>query len=406
MPSSTSSSEDPIAPDRVEPGQGANAQHAPLAPGLRLTASDRPGMAQPVPERDVPRHPWARIALIVALFTAVLTAGWEVYVRSLGYEAGDLGDELSAWAEQRRRLDAEHPRVAIIGDSRILFDTDLERFRRMTGTKPVQLALEGTNARPFLEDVADNSRFDGLLIVGITEGSYYRHGMGRNSRALTRFRDEAPSTRVAFVLGRWLRRVFAFLDDNASLSTMIGRVDRSQRKGAYGPYDDVWKLAVVHDDRQYALWTEIERDAFLRAHAIRTWMIINSFPGPDAAVIAMTEAKTKAAVAKIRARGGDVVFVRPPSAPKLRAMEDKNVPRATGWDRLLAAAHVQGIHADDIPAANGLTIPELSHVSSACAPVFTDAYVRALVRLTPRLHLQPDAPPPLTPADCTGTRPR
>lgn len=399
MPSSTSSS-DPGSGEAVEPGQGPNAHHGPLAPGLRLTASDRPGIAQPVPERDVPPLAWGRIALIVAVVVAALTVGWEFHARSLGFEAGDLGGEPSGWAEQRRRLDTEDPAVAIIGDSRILFDTDLERFRQMTGTKPVQLALEGTNARPFLEDIADHSKFRGLLIVGITEISYYREKIGIGQSAFDRAKKESPSDRASFVIGRSLRRAVAFLDEDASLSNMIGRLDRSTRKGAYGPYDDVWKLAITHDDRQYWLWPEIERNPFLRDHAIRMWMIIYGLPGPDRNVIAMTEAKTKAAVAKIRARGGDVIFVRPPSAPKLRAMEDARLPRATGWDRLLSAAAVRGVHADDLPAAQHLAIPELSHLSKACAPVFTDAYVRALTRITPRLRLRANALPALNVAAC------
>ena len=38
----------------------------------RLTAADRPGVAQPVPERPVPARPWGPIALSVALIVAAL----------------------------------------------------------------------------------------------------------------------------------------------------------------------------------------------------------------------------------------------------------------------------------------------------------------------------------------------
>ena len=34
--------------------------HHGLPSGLRLTAADRPGVAQPVPERDIPDQPWQR----------------------------------------------------------------------------------------------------------------------------------------------------------------------------------------------------------------------------------------------------------------------------------------------------------------------------------------------------------
>jgi hypothetical protein len=111
-------------------------------------------------------------------------------------------------------------------------------------------------------------------------------------------------------------------------------------------------------------------------------------------------ARSAEAVRRIRARGGDVIFIRPPSAPELRSIEDKRLPRSLGWDQLLATAKAKGIHADDLPQAQNLVIPEWSHLSRKCATVFTDAYVRRLSELTPRLKLRTDAPPPLSRADC------
>ncbi|GAA4725007.1 hypothetical protein H9L13_12530 [Sphingomonas lutea] len=42
----------------------------------------------------------------------------------------------------------------------------------------------------------------------------------------------------------------------------------------------------------------------------------------------------------------------------------------------------------------------VSHLSRKCATVFTDAYVRRLAALTPRISLRANAPPPLTRVDC------
>ena len=119
-------------------------------------------------------------------------------------------------------------------------------------------------------------------------------------------------------------------------------------------------------------------------------------------MIASVIERTRLAVAKIRARGGDVVFVRPPSAPALHALEEKTIPRDRGWDALLARAQVSGVHFEDDPAMQGLVLPEYSHLSRTCATVFTDAYVRAVARLTPQLSLLSNVPPPLAPSDCTA----
>ena len=96
-----------------------------------------------------------------------------------------------------------------------------------------------------------------------------------------------------------------------------------------------------------------------------------------------------------------MVFLRPPSAPPIRVNEEKALPRVKGWDTMLRFTRAVGVHADDLPPqTRGLTLPELSHLSASCATVFTDAYVRRLTQLTPRLKLRRDAPPPLTRADC------
>ncbi|MEO8012426.1 MAG: hypothetical protein ABI650_12325, partial [Dokdonella sp.] len=79
--------------------------------------------------------------------------------------------------------------------------------------------------------------------------------------------------------------------------------------------------------------------------------------------------------------------------------------RQRGWDPLLDAAQAKGIHADDDPAMQGLQLPENSHLSRACATVYTDAYVRRLVALTNRLVLRSDAPDPLSAADCIISAP-
>jgi hypothetical protein len=292
----------------------------------------------------------------------------------------------------------------IVGDSRILFDTNLDRFQALTGVRPIQLALPGTNARPFLEDLANDPHFKGLVVVGIADTSYFRDGIGLMKSALDRYRFESPAQRITFLLDRVLSRLLGFIDDDYRFSTLVLRLDRGWRPGAQGPYYAVWKISTHGDDRQTQLWSRIEDDGLLRAHARMVWLSQNSsFVGPPItpAIIKMTLERTRVAVAKIRARGGDVIFVRPPSAPTLRAFEDKRLPRSRGWDALLAAAKVKGIHFDDIATTQGLTLPEFSHLTPRCALVFTDAYVRELTKITARIPLRTDAPPALTSASCT-----
>lgn len=366
----------------------------------RLTAADRPGVAQPVPERPVPSKPWGAIMLRVVILLVLAVAAWEWRLRAHAMLPGDLRDGPSYWAEERRKLDAGNVPVAIVGDSRLLFDTDLARFEALTGVRPVQLALPGTNGRPFLENVAADEDFKGLLLVGVTDLAYFRKEIGLMADALGRYEFESPAQRSSFLLHRALSRQVGFLDEAYRLSRLVQRLDHGTRAGAVSPYDGVWKVSTIGEARQTFLWSRIETDPYLNGHARHFWSVGFRRPPPDAATIAMTLERTRTAVTLLRAHGADVVFVRPPSTAAYAANEKIKLPRAKGWDALLAAADAQGIHADDHPAMDALYLPEWSHLSRACATVFTDMYVRALVQLTPRVALLPDAPAPLSPNDC------
>jgi len=394
VPLSTSSSErsDP-APRGLVQREGA------LPAGLRLTASQRPGQAQPVPTRDVPAQPWGKILAGVAVALVAGIAALEVNAReNVGLHAGDIDNSEVSWTNEKLR--AAGAPAAIVGDSRILFDTDLDRFEALTGVRPVQLAIHGTSALALLENMADDPDFKGVLIVGLADTMFFMPvaGYGQYVDKFDEYR--APYRIASNEIDHVLQRRLAFLDSNYRLSVLAHRLDPNFRPGVEGPMDDIWKLQEVGEHRQTWMWDRVEYDPAWRARTRWAWKgFKEKFPfTPE--LIAKGQARAKAAVDKIRARGGEVVFVRPPSAPQLRVNEEAQVPKAKGWDALLRNTRSVGIHIDDLPAAQGLELPEWSHLSRRCARVFTDAYVRRLTELTPRFKLRADAPPPLSRADC------
>ena len=392
MPSSTSSS---------EPPKGVVQREGALPAGLRLTASDRPGQAQPVPTRDVPSQPWGRILAGVGLALAVGIAGLEVNARRVGLHAGDLDNSEVEWVKQRIRSDSAQ--VAIVGDSRILFDTDLDRFEALTGVRPVQLAIHGTSPLTLLEDAASNEHFRGLLIVGLADTMFFQPFDGYGGYVRRRGDFTSPSGRIGIEIDHALQRRLAFLDSNHRLSVVAHRLDPDFRPGVEGPKHDIWKVSEVGEDRATSMWPRVEYDHAYRARTRWAWKgFKDKFPYTPQ-LIAKGLVRAKIAVGKIRARGGEVVFVRPPSAPQLRVNEEAQLPKAKGWDRLLVHTRSVGVHTDDLPSeVQNLTLPEWSHLNRKCATVFTDAYVRRLTELTPRLQLRTPALRPLTRADCVA----
>ena len=309
MPSSTSSSD-----GLHKAGTGA------LPAGLRLTASDRPGQAQPVPTRDIPDQPWGTLAMIVAATLLVGTALLEWNARRIGLNAGDLDNSETDWAVERARS-AGAP-VAIVGDSRILFDTDLDRFEALTGVRPIQLAIHGTSALTLLQDTAANPEFKGLLIVGLAETMFFQpfDGYGGYIHKLGPF--ESPAKRASAKIDHILQRRLAYLDSNHRLSVIAARLDPNYRRGVEGPYDDVWKVQEVGEHRATHMWPKVVTDSTVRTHARYAWKgFKEDFPYAPP-LIAAGLGKAVKAVAAIRARGGEVVFVRPPSDIHLRVNED------------------------------------------------------------------------------------
>ena len=375
------------------------AEKGALPAGLRLTASDRPGEAQPVPVRDIPSQPWGRIMGFVGVALALGVVGLEANARRIGLHAGDLDNSEVAWVKERIRSDSAE--VAIVGDSRILFDTDLDRFEALTGTRPVQLAIHGTSALTLLEDAASNEHFHGVLIVGMADTMFFQPFDGYGGYVKRRGDFTSPSGRLGIEIDHMLQRRLAFLDSNYRLSVVAHRLDPDFRPGVEGPKHDIWKVQEVGENRATSMWPRVEYDPVYRARTRWAWKgFKEKFPYTPQ-LIAKGQARAVKAVAAIRARGGDVVFVRPPSDVHLRVNEEAQLPKAKGWDVLLARTKAVGVHNDDLPAAvQNLTLPEWSHLNRACATVFTDAYVRALAAQTPRLKLRTNAPPPLSRDDC------
>jgi hypothetical protein len=83
-------------------------------------------------------------------------------------------------------------------------------------------------------------------------------------------------------------------------------------------------------------------------------------------------------VDKIKARGGQVLFVRTPSSGAYIAAEGKGYPRAAYWERLLALTGCKGIHFTDYPATAYFVCPEWSHLTPADAVLYTKAFIQEM----------------------------
>jgi hypothetical protein len=341
--------------------------------------------------REIPAVRFAAIGWLVLLLVAGAMVAWEIRMRSLGLTAGDLDDSKSHWAVERRKIAAgDHDGVAIVGGSRILFDTDLDVWEESTGRRPVQLALPGMSGKQFLADLAAHSDFGGLVVIDVTPEQFFREGPGNPDfeGALDYWKEQGPAERFGHEVGLFLSRHLAFLEDAYALGKLIDQLEMPEREGVVGPYLRPWKLSESSDHRQSFLWREIQTNERLRDHAVRVWLqgASRSRPPPSEELIARICAEVRDSVAQIRARGGDVAVIRPPSTGAYYEREQRRTPRDKTWERLLRESGTFGIHFEDYPEMQGLELPELSHLSRESATRFTRAYVEVLTREMPWLR--------------------
>ena len=335
-------------------------------------------------ERVIPDQPWRRIGIPVAIVTAVCAIGWEVFVRSLGYST-TLNDTPDLWAQTRESVKPDS--IVIVGDSRPLFDMDLDVLQMAFGKRPIQLALAGSCAYPVLADLANDESFHGTVVCGVVPGMFFAPAgplLETSEMALKRYRNWTPAQRMSHQLGMWLEERVAFLKaDELNLGALLARLPIPNRAKAQLPPLLPPYFATVERDRRVRLWAECAQPGPLQTRVREGWLPLFTPPPPPSYIpqeaffaemgkkIEARFKDTVAAVDKIRARGGRVVFVRFPMTGKLKEHEDRTQPRSGAWTRLLAETNAPGIYFEDYPELANFQCPEWSHLSAADSIEFT-----------------------------------
>ena len=100
----------------------------------------------------------------VVWFSGVLA--YEAHLRAQGHLPSII-DSPQLWAQERSRTDGSDA-VVFIGASRTLYGVDLQTVREvMPGSKPVMLALNGAYPMATLKALADDTAFNGTLLVDV-----------------------------------------------------------------------------------------------------------------------------------------------------------------------------------------------------------------------------------------------
>lgn len=334
-------------------------------------------------ERVIPDLPWRRLALIVAALTFLAAVGWEIQCRAWGY-APTLNDTPDLWAQQRRAVRPDS--IVIVGDSRAHFDLDLDELEKGLGSRPIQLALDGSCPYPVFADLANDESFHGTVIASLVPGMWLAPGgplLKNSERALERYRQQTWAQRSGHVLGMFLEEHIAFLKkDDLTLPKLLGRIPLPPRDHTGGPPLPPY-FGSVDRERRTRMVDACAQPGPLQDRVKNGWPLLFTPPPPPSyipreafingirAAIEKRFQDTAAAVKKIRARGGKVVFVRFPFTGKVREIEDADTPRAGPWTRIINESGAPGIYFTDYPELANFQCPESSHLSAPDSVEFT-----------------------------------
>src|SRR6266446_2316676 len=340
-------------------------------------------------ERPIPQLPWRGLTVIVVLVVFAAAAAWEIYARSVGY-LPTLNDTEDLWVQARRRVNPES--VVIVGDSRPVFDLDLDELEKAFGKRPIQLALPGSCAYPVFAELANDEQFHGTIICSIVPGMFFAPGgplVETSEKALARYRKQTLAQRASHHLGMFLEEHIAFLkQEDLTLDILLKQLPIPDRPNAQVPPTFPPYFQTVDRERRARMIERCAQPGSKLAKRIQQiWLPLFTPPPPPTYVPRevfmenMGEAidarfrDTAKAVEKLRARGGKIVFVRFPNGGELKALEDRLNPRARDWERLLKDTNVPGIYWEDYPELATFTCPEWSHLSAGDSVEFSKRLV-------------------------------
>ncbi len=336
-------------------------------------------------ERPIPALPWRGMTVTVVLVVIAAAAAWEFYCRSIGYGPA-LNDNEDLWTQARRRVKPES--IVIIGDSRAWFDLDLDELQKGLGKRPEQLAAGGSCAYPVLADLANDERFHGTIICSVVPRMFFAPPgsppMDRSEKAVRRYHTQTLAQRASQYLAMPLEEHVAFLkQEELTLEDLLKRLPIPNRPGALVPPRFPPYFQSEDRERRARMIEQCAQPGELQSRIQQIWLPLFTPPPPPTYIPQevftekMKKAKedrfrdTTAAVAKLRARGGKIVFVRFPLTGELKALEDRITPRSDIWNLLLKRTGTPGIYFEDYPELSSFNCPEWSHLSAGDSVEFT-----------------------------------
>ncbi|WP_137092436.1 hypothetical protein [Mangrovivirga cuniculi] len=320
--------------------------------------------------------------LFALLIGFILLTGYELYFRSVDNPRYDDNEDL--WADQRRKLNnLDQDDVVIIGSSRAHQDINIHLWDSLTGRRPLQLALPGSSPYPILEDIVDNSEFNGLLVIGVAPGIFFlpkNHPWASQVRekSVDYYNKQTYAQKLNHILYKPFDHQLAYVNnEDYSLRSLLESVQFGNRDSVRGPLE--WPHMIDVDEyRNSSMTDQFEVDTVLQNMQKNIWSLFDSevpynYDSTREEAIDQYVKKIK----NFKKRGGKVAFIRP-TVTGIYYENMNMIPREKYWDELLKRTNSQGYHFMDYEEIKYFDPPEWSHFNKKDQKLFTLFLVRKL----------------------------
>jgi hypothetical protein len=335
----------------------------------------------------MPRSEFGKASLFALAIVLIFISSWEVFLRSKGLKPS-YDDGGALWSYKRARVyEPQGKSMVFIGSSRIKYDLDIDTWKSTTGIEPVQLAIEGTSPLPVLYNLANDPKFHADLVIDVTEFLFFSTSPNHTSEPLKRinyYKKITPAQRASFQINHVLESGFVFLDeDNFSTTALLDKLRIPNRKEVFTLPIFPTDFGRVTFDRQNKMSDRFVADTNLQNQVKSIWMFYGKStidPPLSGHLLDSVLNDVKASVAKIKSRGGRVLFVRTPSSSPMFDGELKGYPKEKYWNRLLAETRCDGIYFKDYPELSRFVCPEWSHLKPTDAILYTRSLIDIMKR--------------------------
>jgi len=324
------------------------------------------------------------LIIALAIFIVGITA-WEFFWRSEGFYP-TLDDNEALWAVQRNRVETlSENDVVLTGSSRVLFDIQLNEWEKITGRRPLQLAIPGSSPLPVFHDIVEKTDFKGTVLVGVTPGLFFST---TNPKAepwdaaqskVNYFYKRTYAQRLNHLLSIPLQQNLAFISDvsgvdGINLKQLIKKINIGNRVA--NPMPPFHEFSDSDIERNTKMTLRTSQDTTYANTVKKVWKFFDKNPEPPQKDSTITYFSNDAK--KFMARGGNLILLRNVSTGFYKELESKITPRAEFWDDLVKQSKVKAYHYADYDQLKDFDCPEWSHLSAKDATTYTTELVKIM----------------------------